>query len=125
MNNRKPNQIKAEKRKNSLLIRVSVLAILIAVLLCGCGKKKTNDDTQAAETASHIPPATETAYNPSAIEDTQPQGYTYAEETEAEGSESVFYPLNFSDVKGFQCDYGFSENRAWVRSETFEYDLIN
>ena len=125
MNNRKPNQIKAEKRKNSLLIRVSVLAILIAVLLCGCGKKKTNDDTQAAETASHIPPATETAYNPSAIEDTQPQGYTYAEETEAEGSESVFYPLNFSDVSNFQCDYGFSENRAWVRSDTFEYDLIN
>ena len=46
-------------------------------------------------------------------------------EIETESTDAVFYPVNFSDAKSFQCDYGFSENRAWVRSDTFEYDLID
>ena len=97
MNNRKPDQTKEEKRKNPFLIQISVLAILTAVLLCGYGKKKASDDTQAAETASHIPPAAETANNTSAIEDTLTQGYTYTEEIVSEGSESVFYPLKLGN----------------------------
>ena len=37
----------------------------------------------------------------------------------------VFYPLNFLGVRSFECDYDFSENRAWVRKDSFEYDLID
>lgn len=92
------------KVKKARWISMLMIVVLILSMLCGCGKKEDVASPESIESIESIPENT-----PAVVE----------------GSETVFYPLNFSDVDSFQCDYGFSENRAWVRSETFEYDLIN
>ena len=125
MNKRLPNQIKVAIRECSVLIWISVIAILMAVLLCGCGKKNGIDDIQTADAESSAPPATEMSYNSSQSVGTPSQADSYAEESEAEVSDAVFYPINFSDANNFAIDYGFSENRAWVRNDSFDYYLIN
>ncbi len=131
MNKRKTNQMKTTESKKTFLFRIAVIAVLITVLLSACGKKKGKGDNQASETAGKIPSAAETTYDPSSSETAKSQGASHTEEIKAEASEtaaviseSVFYPLNFSDASSFQCDYGFSEDRAWVRTDTFEHDLI-
>ena len=123
--------MKTAEKEKTFLFRIAVIAVLMTVLLSGCGKKKGKEDKQAAETAGQIPSAAETTYDPAASEAAKPQGDSHAEEKKAEASEtaaviseSVFYPLNFSDASSFQCDYGFNENRAWIRTDTFEHDLI-
>ena len=92
------------KVKKARWISMLMIVVLILSMLCGCGKKEDVASPESIESIESIPENTSKV---------------------VEGSETVFYPLNFSDVEEFRGDYGFSENRAWVRSDTFEYDLIN
>ena len=121
---------------NGLICRKGFLlvAVLSLLLLCGCGKQKSSYPVQASPVLSEaVPAADEESGTPAAAgidpapmrtEVPQAQAGPAGAVSAAEGDRG-FRVLNTVGTTYFEHDYGFSENRAWVRCDTLEYALID
>ncbi len=128
--------IKADHKKRVL---TSLLCLVMAaVLLSGCGKEEpaSAPETQKTrETKAAKPSAEPAASGTAAPAETLPvsaqtvpaatQPETVPSETETADEESPLYLPDFSGSAYFEIDYGFSEDRAWVRDKMWNRLLIN
>ena len=138
--------IKADHKKR-ILTSLLCIIVMAAVLLSGCGKeepasapetqktRETKASRETRETKAANPSAEPAASGTAAPAETLPvpaqtvpaatQPETVPSETETADEESPLYLPDFSGSAYFEIDYGFSEDRAWVRDKMWNRLLIN
>ena len=109
--------IKAD-HKRRVLTSLLCLIVMAAVLLSGCGKEEAASAPETQKTRE-----TKAPRETRETKVTQPE--TVPSETEKADEESPLYLPDFSGSADFEIDYGFSEDRAWVRDKMWNRLLIN